>query len=249
MQALRRCHGSVAADGQDTSPSAGGFGMRPCSLAGLLMLVVPLFGCTHLKEYIHNGFKVGPNYCRPPAPAAENWIDAADVRIRNENDDLRRWWTVFNDPVLNALVCDAYLQNLTLRQAGCRVLQARAQQAIAVGNFFPQTQQATGDYQRYAVSTAVPNRSNVRSPFYSQWTYGFTLAWELDFWGRFRRAVESANHSLDASVEDYDYVLVTLLGDVGTYYAAGAHLQAANRVRQGQRGTAASDVEDRRSAL
>ena len=93
------------------------------------------------------------------------------------------------------------------------------QQAIAVGNFFPQTQQATGDYQRYAVSTAVPNRSNVRSPFYSQWTYGFTLAWELDFWGRFRRAVESANHSLDASVEDYDYVLVTLLGDVGTYYA------------------------------
>lgn len=183
------------------------------------MLVVRLSGCTHLKEYIHNGFKVGPNYCRPPAPAAENWIDAADVRIRNENDDLRRWWTVFNDPVLNALVCDAYLQNLTLRQAGCRVLQARAQQAIAVGNFFPQTQQATGDYQRYAVSTAVPNRSNVRSPFYSQWTYGFTLAWELDFWGRFRRAVESANHSLDASVEDYDYVLVTLLGDVGTYYA------------------------------
>ena len=114
------------------------------------MLVVPLSGCTHLKEYIHNGFKVGPNYCRPPAPAAENWIDAADVRVRNENDDLRRWWTVFNDPVLNALVCDAYLQNLTLRQAGCRVLQARAQQAIAVGNFFPQTQQATGDYRRYA---------------------------------------------------------------------------------------------------
>ncbi len=130
------------------------------------MLVVPLSGCTHLKEYIHNGFKVGPNYCRPPAPAAENWIDAADVRVRNENDDLRRWWTVFNDPVLNALVCDAYLQNLTLRQAGCRVLQARAQQAIAVGNFFPQTQQATGDYRRYARSTAVPNRTNVRSPFY-----------------------------------------------------------------------------------
>ena len=102
-----------------------GFRYAPCSLAGLLMLVVPLSGCTHLKEYIHNGFKVGPNYCRPPAPAAENWIDAADVRVRNENDDLRRWWTVFNDPVLNALVCDAYLQNLTLRQAGCRVLQAR----------------------------------------------------------------------------------------------------------------------------
>jgi outer membrane protein TolC len=167
-------------------------------LAGVLMLVVPLSGCTHFKEYIHNGFKVGPNYHRPPAPAAENWIDAADVRVRNGNEDLSRWWAVFNDPVLNALVRDAYLQNLTLRQAGCRVLEARAQQAVAVGTFFPQTQQTTGNYQRNAVSTAVPNRSNVRSPFNSTWTYGFALAWELDFWGRFRRAIESANDSLDA---------------------------------------------------
>jgi NodT family efflux transporter outer membrane factor (OMF) lipoprotein len=90
---------------------------------------------------------------------------------------------------------------------------------IAVGNFFPQTQQITADYRRYAESTEVPNRQNVRAPFYNQGTYGFSAAWELDFWGRFRRAVESTDASLDASVEDYDYVLVTLLGDVATYYA------------------------------
>jgi hypothetical protein len=85
-------------------------GYATACLAGLLMLGVPLSGCTHLTEYIHNGFKVGPNYRRPLAPAAKNWIDAADARVRNERDDLRRWWTVFNDPVLDALVCDAYLQ-------------------------------------------------------------------------------------------------------------------------------------------
>jgi NodT family efflux transporter outer membrane factor (OMF) lipoprotein len=187
-------------------------------LAGLTALAAPLSGCTHLQEYFQNGLKVGPNYCRPPAPAAANWIDAADVRVRKETDDLSRWWTVFNDPVLDALVRDAYLQNLTLRQAGCRVLQARAQQAITVGNFFPQTQQAAGDYRLYKESTAVPNRQNVRVPYYSEWILGFNLAWELDFWGRFRRAIESANDSLDVSVEDYDSVLVTLLGDVATYY-------------------------------
>ena len=110
-------------------------------------------------------------------------------------------------------------ETLTLRQAGCRVLEARAQQAIAVGRFFPQSQQAFANYQRNAESNVVPNRSNVRAPYYSTWTAGFSLAWELDFWGRFRRAIESANDSLDASVEDYDYVLVTLLGDVATYYA------------------------------
>jgi NodT family efflux transporter outer membrane factor (OMF) lipoprotein len=54
--------------------------------------------------------------------------------------------------------------------------------------------------------------------FYNQWDYGFKLAWELDFWGRFRRAIEAANASLDASIENYDAVLVTLLGDVATYY-------------------------------
>jgi NodT family efflux transporter outer membrane factor (OMF) lipoprotein len=191
--------------------------MQARPLVGLLVLVVPLSGCTHLTEYFRNGLKVGPNYCPPPAPVASNWIDA-DGRVRTATDDLSRWWTVFNDPVLDALICDAYLQNLTLRQAGTRVLQARAQQAIAVGNIFPQTQQATADYRRYAESTKVPNRQNVRAPYYTEWTYGFNLAWELDFWGRFRRAIESANASLDASVEDYDAVLVTLLGDVATYY-------------------------------
>src|SRR5262249_29012852 len=78
-------------------------------------------------------------------------------------------------------------------------------------------------------STAVANRALGQigtiagrglQRFYSQWDYGFNLAWELDFWGRFRRAVESADASLDASVEDYDAVLVTLLGDVAAAYVS-----------------------------
>src|SRR5262249_19620679 len=51
-----------------------------------------------------------------------------------------------------------------------------------------------------------------------QWNYGFNLAWELDFWGRFRRAILSAEDNLDASVFNYDDVLVTLLGDVASAY-------------------------------
>jgi NodT family efflux transporter outer membrane factor (OMF) lipoprotein len=55
--------------------------------------------------------------------------------------------------------------------------------------------------------------------WYGQWDQGFNLSWELDFWGRFRRAVEADSASLDASVENYDDVLVTLLGQVATTYA------------------------------
>jgi NodT family efflux transporter outer membrane factor (OMF) lipoprotein len=185
-------------------------------------------GCTPLQEYVHNGFKVGPNYCKPPAPVAKDWIDADDQRVRKASDDLSTWWTVFNDPVLNALICDAYMQNLSLRVAGMRVLEARAQLAIDVGNMLPQTQTSTGDFKWNGLSEETANnilefRPPPGSPplkrWYGQWDLGFNLTWELDFWGRFRRAVEAGSASLDASVENYDDVLVTLLGDVATNYA------------------------------
>src|SRR5262249_8462132 len=157
-----------------------------------------------------NGFKVGPNFQKPPAPVAQHWIDADDVRIRSEEGDLSHWWSVFNDPVLDELVRAAYGQNLSLREAGFRVLQSRAQLGIAVGELFPQTQVMDGGYQRKGVSLAVANRVATPQRWFSQWDYGFGLAWELDFWGRFRRAIEAGEDTLDASVENYDNVLVTL---------------------------------------
>jgi NodT family efflux transporter outer membrane factor (OMF) lipoprotein len=196
--------------------------IAPRSVVGFAMVVIMALsfcGCTSLSEYIHNGFEVGPNYHKPPAPVALEWIDARDKRVRSESDDLSQWWKVFRDPVLDRLICTAYQQNLTLRQAGFRVLEARAQLGITMGTLFPQTQDMTGSYQRESVSQETANRSfSTAKRFFSQWNYGFNLAWEVDFWGRFRRAIESDSDLLDASVEGYDDVLVTLLSDVATAY-------------------------------
>jgi NodT family efflux transporter outer membrane factor (OMF) lipoprotein len=191
------------------------------ALAGIAMLktrnilrccapVILLFlgGCTGVCEYFHNGCKVGPNLKTPCAPVATNWIDAADKRVRTSDNDLAGWWTVFNDPLLNNIIGRAYSQNLTLREAGYRVLAARAQVGIATGNFFPQTQDATGSYRRIGAGRS----------FFDQWNLNFNLSWELDFWGRFRRAIQSAEATLDASVFDYDDVLVTLLSDTAADY-------------------------------
>ncbi|MFT3881588.1 MAG: TolC family protein [Gemmatales bacterium] len=176
-------------------------------------------GCTNWREYFQNGFKVGPNYAEPVAATAPQWIDAADKRVHKEKEDLSQWWKVFKDPALDLLITDSYRQNLTLRQAGYQVLQARAQAGIAFGNLFPQSQTVSGSYDRIAQSTEVANRlSNGVRRYYGQWNDGFNLAWELDFWGRYRRAVESADATLDATVENYDAVLVTLLGDVASNY-------------------------------
>jgi NodT family efflux transporter outer membrane factor (OMF) lipoprotein len=180
--------------------------------------VIPLQGCTTLSEYIHNGFKVGPNYARPPAPVAAHWIDANDKRVRSDAEDDSHWWTVFNDPILSDLIQRAYNQNLTLREAGFRVLQARASLGIAVGELAPQTQEMIGSYTRRGVSENVANRVATPKRWFSTWDYGFGLAWELDFWGRFRRGIEAADDTLDASVEEYDDVLVTLIGDVAANY-------------------------------
>src|SRR5262249_41668127 len=121
----------------------------------------------------------------------------------------------------------AYQQNLSLREAGFRVLQARAQLGIAVGELFPQTQVMNGDFTRRGVSINNANRIATPQRWFSQWDYGFGLAWELDFWGRFRRAIEASEDSLDASVENYDAVLVTLIGDVAATYIQIRTLQQA----------------------
>jgi NodT family efflux transporter outer membrane factor (OMF) lipoprotein len=199
--------------------------LRPCPWALLGMLGLSLCGCTSWSEYVHNGFKVGPNYKRPPAPVAEHWIDADDVRVRSQEPDDSHWWTVFNDSKLNDLVQSAYQQNLTLREAGFRVLEARAQYGFAVGEFFPQTQVMNGDVTSHGVSTNVANRTATPTRWFGQWDYGFGASWELDFWGRFRRAIESANDQLDASVENYDDVLVTLVGEVASTYVQIRTLQ------------------------
>jgi NodT family efflux transporter outer membrane factor (OMF) lipoprotein len=180
------------------------------------VLVVLSSGCTSWRDYVHNGFKVGPNYKPPKASVERQWIDAADIRSQPNPEILKCWWILFNDRKLNELVTCAYRQNLTLREAGFRVLQARAALAIARGEIFPQRQTASGSYTRSAI--AVDPGSPAVGRFFDTWNFGFGLAWEVDFWGRFRRAIAAGEANLDASVAGYDDVLVTLLGDVAANY-------------------------------
>jgi NodT family efflux transporter outer membrane factor (OMF) lipoprotein len=183
---------------------------------GLLMAIGS--GCTGLRDYVSNGFKVGPNYQKPPAPVADNWIDSKSKGVNTVAADLERWWTVFNDPKLNALIEQAYNQNLDLRTAGTRILAARAQRNIAAGNLFPQLQEAIASYSHNAISGDAANTLPSVQRFFDDNAVGLNLAWEIDFWGRFRRGVEAADADLDASIENYDDVLVLLISEVASNY-------------------------------
>ncbi|MCX7393544.1 MAG: TolC family protein [Planctomycetales bacterium] len=175
-------------------------------------------GCTSPSNYLRNGFKVGPNLCVPSGNPAAQWIDAADVRIKSASDETTGWWTVLNDQTLDSLISTASTQNLTLREAGSRVLEARAQLGITAGGLFPQTQEAFGGYQREAYSRVANSTDGFATQFFDQYTMGFNLAWEIDFWGRLRRAINAAEVTLGASCANYDDVMVTLIGDVASNY-------------------------------
>jgi NodT family efflux transporter outer membrane factor (OMF) lipoprotein len=203
-----------------------------------------LSGCVGVKDYVCNGFKVGPNYCPPLGETAEQWIEDADGRLRQDVADLSCWWGVFQDPVLEGLIANAQVHNLSLREAGYRVLQARAQLGIARGGLFPQSQYASGSYRRSG--TPVGPRSPITAEigpgnlipegeytfelqsennFVNQWNDGFSLGWELDFWGRYRREVAASTHALEASTAGYDEVLVTMLADIAATYVQIRTLQ------------------------
>ena len=101
---------------------------------------------------MHNGFKVGPEYCKPATPVADSWIDEYDQQVRTELPNYADWWASLNDPVLDRLMEESYQQNLSLKSAGLRVLQARYARAIAVGGFFPQQQEVNGSFTQTNVS-------------------------------------------------------------------------------------------------
>jgi NodT family efflux transporter outer membrane factor (OMF) lipoprotein len=194
------------------------------------IVVMSSIGCTtSLRNWVGNGFQVGPNYRKPAAPVESEWIDyQRDPRVQVGEVDTSQWWMVFNDLTLNELIWRASQQNLTLRVAGTRILQAQAVRGIAAGNIFPQVQQSFGSYDRVQISRNIANSAPIKH--FDQWATGFNLSWELDFWGRFRRGVESADAALDASIEGYDNVLTLLLSDVAATYVQIRTLQEELRL-------------------
>ncbi len=176
---------------------------------------------------------VGPNFQRPKATVSANWLESRDPRVSTESATYRDWWNAFDDPVLDRLIGRAYRENLTLQIAGVRVLQARAQLGIALGEFFPQTQQAFGSLQYLRTSDRAPTGAAFNGGFaYWQSQIGAQATWELDFWGKFRRNIESADASLLASLADYDNALVTLTADVATSYIAIRTAEERIRIAQ-----------------
>ena len=174
------------------------------------------FGCT-----------VGPDYQKPDLAVPAGWQEAQQSGVNARSAELTRWWTAFNDPLLDTLVERAVQSNLDLRIAEGRIREARAAQAVTVAGEWP-TVGVSASYTRNRSSqnafAITPQGGGASSPssggdldqnFYKT---GFDASWEIDVFGGVRRSVEAADANIEASVESRRDALVTLLGDVAKNY-------------------------------
>ncbi|MHC8299838.1 efflux transporter outer membrane subunit [Pseudomonas sp. ZS1P83] len=192
--------------------------IRPGQL--LLLGVFGISGCVRL----------GPDFQSPGEEWVKHWNTPAlqQSNQRGLNPDLRQWWQVFADPVLNHLIADSDAHNASLKIAGLRVIEARAQLGIAQSGLYPQLQQASADSLYF--NRKQTGGSNPQDRHFWQYSAGFDVGWELDFWGRFSRAIESSDASYFAAQANYEDVLVLLRAQVADTYFSLRTTEARLRV-------------------
>ncbi len=164
------------------------------------------------------GCAVGPDFTKPTAKVPEAWHAASDPRLATQPETSSQWWKSLADPALDRLIDLAYQQNLPLQVAGLRIVEARAQLGIATGRQFPQFQVAAGSASYSGVSKNSANYVSGLPTHFGDYQLGFDAAWELDFWGKYRRGVESEAAGLLASVADYYAALISLTAEVARTY-------------------------------
>ena len=185
------------------------------------------------------GCMVGPDFVPPEQDAPPGWVEPPAEGLSNLSVPLETWWQIFEDPVLDELIQEAFVANNTLELAGLRVLEARAQLGIATGAQYPQSQVLVGD----GTYVSPPDNTGITS---GDWSYflGASAAWELDFFGRYRRGVEAA----DALIPGIGGQLPPGHGDScingGSGVHSGAHRPGAVAHCARERDAAAAQLRD-----
>jgi NodT family efflux transporter outer membrane factor (OMF) lipoprotein len=177
---------------------------------GTVLVTLVLSACT----------TVGPDYQEPDVAWLEDWQpdlygQAAAPELQGEQD-LRFWWQLFDDPVLGDLIETARRESPSAQLAGLRILESRAAAGIAGSARYPQVQQLGGS----AASVTSAETGSGDSDSFGDYDLGFSIGWEVDFWGRFRRSIESADAAFFASIANQQDVQVLLSAQVARLYYA-----------------------------
>jgi NodT family efflux transporter outer membrane factor (OMF) lipoprotein len=167
---------------------------------------------------------VGPDYHRPAITVPTAFKENADWKRAEPGDTLPRgkWWQVFNDADLNALIEQVEINNQNLRLAEARYRQAQALTQSARAGFFPTVSASASDTRsrsgagRSIVSGGLSSSS--AGGVNTNYNVSASLSWELDLWGRIRRQVEANDSSAQASAADLAAAHLSAQADLAVNY-------------------------------
>ncbi|RUU06360.1 RND transporter, partial [Mesorhizobium sp. M7A.T.Ca.TU.009.01.3.2] len=182
------------------------------------------------------GCVVGPDYQTPILAMPASWSGQKPTKPA-QPAQLSRWWQRLRDPELNTLVEEAVAGNLDVATAKAKIREARASYRQSAGTLLPSVDGSGSATRNKSAETTTGSDAT-----YSEYQAGFDASWELDLFGANRRGVEAARYGLDASQEELRSTLLTLVGDVASYYTQARGYQArialARRSAASQRQTA-----------
>ncbi len=171
-----------------------------------------------VAAFFLSGCAVGPKYRRPemPVPPAHRGVEGQPTR---ESLADVPWWELFKDPALQGMVREALENNLDLRVAASRVVEARAVAGVAKSFLFPEVNFGAGySTGEFSSRTDPPQNPSGTDRSFHNWNAGLTLSWEIDLFGRLRREKEAAFARFLASEQGRRGVLISLIGDVASSY-------------------------------
>lgn len=177
------------------------------------MMRVRLFATSVIVTALAGCMTVGPDYKRPQVETPEQWPDATTTEAVSLT-----WWKAYGDPVLDQMVDDALLHNLDLRRAIARVDEARAALGIARADQYPGVSANASASRNRASQEAVLSIPPGTDPKYSDYRATLNASYEIDFWGKYRRATEAARADLLGSQFNREAVRLALIADVTKGY-------------------------------
>jgi NodT family efflux transporter outer membrane factor (OMF) lipoprotein len=194
-----------------------------------------VLGCMELT-----GCTMGPNFKTPAPPAPASFVATAAAPVASaavDRDFDPAWWNVFNDPELSSLESRVASANLDVASATIRIAESRSQQSIVSSAALPSVNaDASGTAERVSKegvfslfgggassntsgANAVSSKGISLQPF-SVYQYGFDASWELDLWGKVKRAGEAAAANTASAEDARRGALVSALAEVARDYVS-----------------------------
>lgn len=177
------------------------------------------------------GCVVGPKYHQPAVPAPPAYKELGDWKPAEPNDQNLggNWWTVFQDPQLDALELQVNVSNQNLKSAEAQFQQARAALRYNRADYYP-TVTAGPSATRTRVSANAPTSSLLRGVTYNDFVFPFDVSYQADVWGRVRKTVESSREQAQASAADLATVNLSMHADLAVDYFQARSLDAQEQL-------------------